>query len=85
MHPGREAQGRDRDAVRMLERRARVLARQGGDLVGIAEQEAQHVEMVHAHVGQRQPVIILQETLPVRDRVHVDLGKDDLAEIAPDR
>ena len=48
--------------------------------LGIAEQEAQHVEMVHAHVGERQPVVVLEEGLPVRDRVHVDLREDDLAE-----
>ena len=47
----------------------------GGDLVGIAEQEAQHVEVMDAHVGQRQPVIVFEEGLPVRDRVHVDLRR----------
>ena len=58
------------------------LPRQRRDLLGIAEQEAQHVEMVHAHVGERQPVVVLQKALPVRDRVHVDLREDDLAELA---
>ena len=50
--------------------------------LGIAEQEAQHVEVVHAHVGERQPVVVLEERLPVRDRVHVDLREDDVAERA---
>ena len=61
---------------------ARVLARQRGDLVGVAEQEAQHVEVVHAHVGERQPVVVLEKSLPVRDGVHVDLREDDVAERA---
>ena len=39
--------------------------------------------MVDAHVGQRQPVVVLEKPLPVRDRVHVDLGEDHLAELAP--
>ena len=37
---------------------------------------------MNAHVGQCQTVIALEKSLPVRDRVHVDLGEDDLAEIS---
>ena len=38
--------------------------------------------MVHAHVGKREPVIVFEEGLPVRDRMHVDLREDDVAERA---
>ncbi len=62
--------------------RARVGAGGGEDLGRLAEQVAQHVEVVDAHVGERQPVVVLEEGLPVRDGVHADLGEDRLAEFA---
>ena len=84
-HARREFHRRDGDAVGMVELRARILAGQRRDLVRIAEQEAQHVEMMHAHIGERQPVVLLEERLPVRDRMHVDLREDDVAKRAADR
>ena len=31
-------------------------------------------------LDERQPVVLLEERLPVRDRMHVDLREDDVAE-----
>ena len=50
--------------------------------VGIAEQEAQHVQVMDAHVEQGQPVVVAQEILPVRDRAHLDRGDHRLAQVA---
>ncbi|ESY01540.1 hypothetical protein X752_29030 [Mesorhizobium sp. LNJC398B00] len=38
--------------------------------------------MMHAHIGERQPVVVLKESLPVRDGMHVDLREDDVAQRA---
>jgi hypothetical protein len=52
-----------------------------GSFVRLAEEETKHVQVVHAHVRQRQTVIAFEEGLPVRDGMHVDLGEDDRAKI----
>ena len=67
----------------MREARARVAPRHRGDLLRLAEQEPQHVEMVHAHVGERQPLVAGEKPLPVRDGVHVDLREHRLAQRPP--
>ncbi len=52
------------------------------DRVRFAEQETQHVEVMHAHIGEGQPVVFLEETLPVRNRPHLDGRYDDRPELA---
>jgi hypothetical protein len=67
----------------MRELRPRVLARDRSDLIGSPNRKRSTSRWWTAHVGERQPVVILKEALPVRDRVHVDLREDHLAQVAP--
>jgi hypothetical protein len=35
---------------------------------------------MHAHVGEREPIVLLEKHLPVRDGMQVDLCEDDRAQ-----
>ncbi|MCY1542723.1 hypothetical protein D9M68_784850 [compost metagenome] len=76
-----EHQRRDSDAVLMREFRARISPRQRGDRFRLTKQEAQHIEMMHAHVRQRQAVVIFEKALPMWDRAHLDGGHDRRAQL----
>jgi hypothetical protein len=49
----------------------------------VAEEEAQHVQVVDAHVQDGQPVVAAQKRLPVRNGTHLDGGQHGGAQRAP--
>ncbi len=51
---------------------ARIGARQCGDCVRLTKQEAQHIQMMHTHIGECQTVIVFKKSLPMRDGAHLD-------------
>ncbi len=61
---------------------ARVVAHRDEDPLGVTELEAERVEVVDRHVEQRDAPVLPEELLPVRSRVHHDLGHDRRAELA---
>jgi hypothetical protein len=64
----------------VIERSPGVFATGRVDLGRLAEQEPQDVQVMHAHVGEREPIVLLEKHLPVRDGMQVDLCEDDRAQ-----
>src|SRR5581483_913405 len=70
------------DAVSVFESRPRISSGAQVDAVGVSEQEPESVQVMNAHVQQRQAVIGFEPGLPVRDGAHFDRRQHGLAKVA---
>src|SRR5690606_25416587 len=70
------------DAVAMLEGRARIRPAAREHALGVAEEEAERVEVMDAHDPERELSVRTDPIHPMRDGAHVDRREDGLAEKA---
>ena len=70
------------NAVGMLKFCSRIGPAHCRDLLWIAEEIAENIQMMHRHCVNLQLMILLQEGLPVRYRTHINRSNDRLADQA---